>query len=141
MLKTGIDSFSGAVSDNTELKKRLIQNIIRDMITNAQDGVTSSIMLDFKSLCFTSNAYKHAEGKFGGGAEVRQEQVNRSYRAVDLTENGNTPEVIGPVEEILNTYGDKGSWCTGLIIGKHGKLSSAFLRIRDLITRSLANRH
>jgi hypothetical protein len=38
-------------------------------------------------------------------------------------------------------YGDRGSGCTGLVIGKHGILSSAFLRIRDLITKSLANRH
>jgi hypothetical protein len=55
--------------------------------------------------------------------------------------NGNTPGTIGPAEEILNTYGDRGSECTGLIIGKHGNLSSAFLHSRDLITKSLASRH
>jgi hypothetical protein len=48
---------------------------------------------------------------------------------------------IGPAEEILNRYGDRGFGCTGLIIGRHWNLSSAFLRIRDLITKSLANRH
>jgi hypothetical protein len=77
--------------------------------------------------------------------ELRQEQVRRSYRAaiqyLDATKNGNTPGTIGPAEEILNAYGDKGSGCTGLIIGKDGNLSSAFLHIRDLITKSLASRH
>jgi hypothetical protein len=56
-------------------------------------------------------------------------------------ENGNIPGTIGPAEEILNTHGDKGSGCIGLIIGKHGNLSSAFLHIRDLIAKSLASRH
>jgi hypothetical protein len=85
------------------------------------------------------------EGQFGGGVEVRQEQVRRNYRAavqyLDLTENGNIRGTIGPAEEILNRYGDRGSGCTGLVIGKHGNLSSAFLYIRDLITKSLASRH
>jgi Holliday junction resolvase-like predicted endonuclease len=31
-----------------------------DMIIKAKDGVTYNIMLDFKSLCPTSNANKHA---------------------------------------------------------------------------------
>jgi hypothetical protein len=82
---------------------------------------------------------------FGGGVEVRPEQVRRNYRTavqhLDLTENGNTPGTIGPAEKILNTYGDRGSGCTGLIIGKHRNLSSAFLHIRDLIAKSLVNRH
>jgi hypothetical protein len=51
------------------------------MIINAQVGVTSNIMIDYKSLCSTSNAYKNAEDKFGGSVEVRQEKVNRSNRA------------------------------------------------------------
>jgi UDP-N-acetyl-D-mannosaminuronic acid transferase (WecB/TagA/CpsF family) len=38
-------------------------------------------MLDFQSLCSTSSAYKHAEGYFGGDAEVWQEQAKRSYQA------------------------------------------------------------
>jgi hypothetical protein len=84
-------------------------------------------MLDFKSLCSTSSAYKHADGMFGGGVEVRQEQVRRNYRAVfqylNLAENGNPPGTIGPAEEILIRYGDRGSGCTGLIIGKHGNRS------------------
>jgi hypothetical protein len=145
MFKTGTDALSGAVSGNMKTKKRLTQNILPDMIIRAQDGVTSNIMIDFKSLCSTSTAYQHGGGKFGGGVEVRQEHVRRNYRTavqyLDLTENGNTPGTIGPAEEILNTYGDRGSGCTGLIIGKHGNLSSAFLRIRDLITKSLASRH
>jgi hypothetical protein len=74
IFKTGIGAFSAAVSGDMELKKRLTQNIISDMIINAQEGLTSNIMLDFKSLCSISNAYKHAEGKFGGGAEVREER-------------------------------------------------------------------
>jgi hypothetical protein len=36
---------------------------------------------------------------------------------------------------------DRGSGCTGLVIGKHGDLSLAFLRILDLITKSLLNQH
>jgi hypothetical protein len=126
-------------------KKRQTQNIPPDMIIRAQDGVTKNIMIDFKSLCSTSTAYQHGEGKFGGGVEVRQEQARRNYRTavqhLDLTENGNTPGTIGPTEETLNIYGDSGSGCTGLIIGKHGNLSSSFLRIRDLIAKSLASRH
>jgi hypothetical protein len=55
----------------------------------------------------------YGEGKFGGGVEVRQEQVRRNYRTavqhLDLMENGNTPGTIGLAEEILNTYGDRGS--------------------------------
>jgi hypothetical protein len=51
------------------------------MIINAQDGAANYIMLDLKSLCSTSTALKHAEGKFGGGVEVHEEQVKRSYRA------------------------------------------------------------
>jgi hypothetical protein len=47
-----------------ESKKRQTENIIPDMIINAQDGVLSNIVLDFKSLFSTSIAYKHAEGKF-----------------------------------------------------------------------------
>jgi hypothetical protein len=50
------------------------------MIIPAQDGVSSNIMIDFKSLCSTSTAYQHGEGKFGGGVEVRQEQARRNYR-------------------------------------------------------------
>jgi hypothetical protein len=61
------------------------------MIINAQDSVTNNIMLDFKSLCSTSNAYQHGEGKLGGGVEVREEQVKRRYRVavknVDLSKN------------------------------------------------------
>jgi hypothetical protein len=63
MLKTGIGTFSGAVTGNMELKKRLTQNIIPGMIIKAQDGVTNSIMIDFKSLCSKSTAYQHGEGK------------------------------------------------------------------------------
>jgi hypothetical protein len=69
----------------------------------------------------------------------------KSYRAavqyLDLTGNENPPGAIDSAKEILNTYGDRGSGCTGLIIGKHWSLSSAFLHIRDLITKSLASRH
>jgi hypothetical protein len=53
-------------------------------------------MLDFKSLCSTSNAHKHGESNFRGGVKVRQEQVRRNYRTavqyLDLTENGNPHE-------------------------------------------------
>jgi hypothetical protein len=143
MLKTGIDAFSGAVSGNMESKKRLTQNILPDIIIRAQDGVTNNIMIDFKFLCSTSTAHQHGEGKFEGGVEVRQEQVRRNYRTavqyLDLTKNGNTPGTIGSVEEILSMYEDRDSGCTGLIIGKHGNLSSAFFRIRDLIAKSLAS--
>jgi hypothetical protein len=68
--KTGIDVFSGAVTGNMESKKRLTQNILPDMIITAQDGVTTIIMIDFKSLCSTSTVHNHGEGKFGGGVEV-----------------------------------------------------------------------
>jgi hypothetical protein len=68
--KTGIDVFSGAATGNMETKKRLTQNILPDMIITAQDGVTTIIMIDFKSLCSTSTVYQHGEGKFGGGVEV-----------------------------------------------------------------------
>jgi hypothetical protein len=37
-----------------ESKKRWTQNILPDMFIEEQDGVTRSIMLDFKSLCSTS---------------------------------------------------------------------------------------
>jgi vesicle coat complex subunit len=84
MLKTGIDAFSGAVSGNMKLKKLLTQNIIPDMIINAQDSLTNNIILDFKSLCSTSTKYKQAEGKFGGG-------VRAAVKNLDLTENGNPP--------------------------------------------------
>jgi hypothetical protein len=53
------------------MKKRLTQNIIPVMIIPAQDDLNSNIMTDYKSLCSTSTAYKHGEGKFGGGVEVR----------------------------------------------------------------------
>jgi hypothetical protein len=69
--------------------------------------------------------------------EVRQEQVRKKFRTavqhLDSTENGNNPGTIGLVEEILNKNADIGSGCTGLIIGKHGNLSSVFLHICDLI--------
>jgi hypothetical protein len=133
MLKTSINTFSGAVSGNLESKKGLTQNILPDMIIREQEGKTSNIMIDFKYLCSTSAAYQHGEDKFGGGEEVLQDQVKRSYRVVvqylDFTENGNISGTIGPAEEILNTYGDRGSVCTSLTIGKHGNLSSAFLQI------------
>jgi hypothetical protein len=70
MFKTGIDAFSGAVSGNLDSKKRSTQNILPDMIIRAQDGVTSNIMIDFKSFCSTSTAYHDGDGKFGGGVEV-----------------------------------------------------------------------
>jgi hypothetical protein len=54
--KIDIDAFGGAVSGKMVLKKRLTQNIIPDMIFNAQDGVSNTIMLDLKSLCSTSSA-------------------------------------------------------------------------------------
>jgi hypothetical protein len=50
------------------------------MIIKAHDGVTSNIILDFKSLSSTSNSYNHAKGKFGEGAEARQEQARRNER-------------------------------------------------------------
>jgi hypothetical protein len=50
-----------AVSGNRESKKRLTQNIIPDKIIRAQDGITNSIMLDFKSLSSTRNAFMHAQ--------------------------------------------------------------------------------
>jgi hypothetical protein len=68
--KTGIDALSGAVSGNMETKKRLTQTVLLDMIIPAQNGVTSNIMIDLASLCSTSTAYQHGEGKFGGGVEV-----------------------------------------------------------------------
>jgi hypothetical protein len=46
---------------------------------------------------------------------------------LDLTENGNLPGTNGPAEEVVNRYGDRGSGCTGLVIGEHGSFSSAFL--------------
>jgi hypothetical protein len=95
MLKTGIDVISKAVSGNMKSKKRLTQNIFPDMIIRAKEGVTYNIITKCKFLCSTSTAYQHGEGKFGGGLEVRQEQVRRNYRTavqyLDLTKNGKTP--------------------------------------------------
>jgi hypothetical protein len=71
ILIIGIESFSGEISGKMELKKRLTQNNIQYMIIKEQDGVKNKIMLDFKFLCSRSSAYKHAEGTFGGGVEVR----------------------------------------------------------------------
>jgi hypothetical protein len=48
----------------------LTQNKVPDIIINAKESETSSIMLDFKSLCSSRSPYKHIEGKFGGGVEV-----------------------------------------------------------------------
>jgi hypothetical protein len=56
-------------------------------------------------------------------------------------QNKNHPGMIGPAEEILNRHREGVSGCTGLVIGKHGNLSSAFICICDLITKSLANQH
>jgi hypothetical protein len=50
MLKTSISG---------NMKKRLTQNIIPDMIINAQEDLTNNVMIDFKSLCSTSNSYIH----------------------------------------------------------------------------------
>jgi hypothetical protein len=128
-----------------ELTKRFTQNILPNMIIKAQDGLTNNIILDFKSFCSTSNSYKHAVDKFKEGLEVREGQVKRRYRAavrnLNLMQNENPPGTTGPTEEILNAYGDRGSECTGLIIGEHGNLSTASLRIRDLIAKPLASRH
>jgi hypothetical protein len=46
------------------------------MIITAQDDLIDSIMLDFKSLCSTSNVYRHSEGKFGGGVEATEQLFN-----------------------------------------------------------------
>jgi hypothetical protein len=104
------------------------------MIINVQDNGTYNIMLDVKSHRSTSSSYKHSEGNFRGGVEIRKEQANRSYqlaaRNLDLTQNRNLPGTMGTAEEILNRYGDRGSGYTGLIIGKNGILLSEFLRIR-----------
>jgi hypothetical protein len=70
MYKTGIDAFSGEVSGYMGSKKRLTQNILPDMIITAQDGETNDIMIDFKSLCSTSTAYHHGDGKCVRGVEV-----------------------------------------------------------------------
>jgi hypothetical protein len=78
MFKTGIGAFSGAVSGNPELKILLIHYILPDMIITTQNRVTNNTMLDLKSLCSTSSAYKHAEGKFGGGVEVREKKSKKS---------------------------------------------------------------
>jgi hypothetical protein len=61
--KRRIETPSGAVNGNGELKKRLTQNILPDTIINAQDSGANSTILDFKSLCSTTSAYQHAEGK------------------------------------------------------------------------------
>jgi hypothetical protein len=70
VFKRGRDIFSEAINGNRGFKKRLIQNILPDMIINALDIGGKSIMLDFKSLCSSRNAYKHSQGKFGKGVEV-----------------------------------------------------------------------
>jgi hypothetical protein len=91
----------------------LTQNILPDLIIDAQDSVTKNIIFDFKSLCSTNKLYKHVEGKFGEGVEVRQEQVNINYRVavrnLDSSQNGNPPKTIGPGEGIFNRYGDRSS--------------------------------
>jgi hypothetical protein len=99
-------------------------------------------MLNFKALCCTSILLSYSKGKFGEGAEVYKENVFRSHRRalrnIDLKQNETPPGTIGPAEEILNRYGVNGSICTGLVVGKHGKLSSMFLHICDLIPSSQA---
>jgi hypothetical protein len=57
------------------------------MIIKAQKGVTNNIMLDFKFLCSTSNAYKDVEGKFGG---VWKYDRNRSGEASEQLFNTST---------------------------------------------------
>jgi hypothetical protein len=61
-------------------KKRLTQNVHPNMIINEQDIDDKGIMLNFKSLRSASTTPKNSNMKFGEGAEVRQEQVTRSYR-------------------------------------------------------------
>jgi hypothetical protein len=51
------------------------------------------------------------------------ETTEQLFNTSTLREMENPPGTIGPAEEILNTYGDRGSGLTLLIIGKHENLS------------------
>jgi hypothetical protein len=48
---------------------------------------------------------------------------------------------MGSAEEILSRYEVSGSGCTGLVVDKHGNLSSTFLHVREIITSSLVEQH
>jgi hypothetical protein len=61
--KRGIDKLSVSSQRQHGVEKAVDPEYDMSMI--AQVDVTSSIMLDLKSLCSTSNSYQHAEGKFG----------------------------------------------------------------------------
>jgi hypothetical protein len=67
--------------------------MLPNAIVDAQDISGNKMILDFKSLCSTKNAYKHSKGKFGGGVEVPQKHYSRSYRLtaqnLDVTQNKN----------------------------------------------------
>jgi hypothetical protein len=60
-----LDIFSGAVNGNRELKKRFTQPILPNVIINAGDIGSKSIMLDFKTLCSKGITYIHLNGKSG----------------------------------------------------------------------------
>jgi hypothetical protein len=80
VFKRGISTFCGAANGKREFKKWLTQNVLPDMIINAQDTGGKKIRPNFKTFGYRRSAYKNSTGNFGEDAEVGQEQVSMSYR-------------------------------------------------------------
>jgi hypothetical protein len=121
--KRGIDTFIGAVNGNGELKKRLTQNARLDIITNAQDIIGNNIMLDFKTLCSTSNIQilgrKVWRRRGSTTGKIFQKLPTSSSKHRLNAKQVPFPRTIGLAEEILNRYRVNGSGCTGSVFGKH----------------------
>jgi hypothetical protein len=67
--------------------------------------------------------------------------MNNLFKSLDFRRNKNPIGTIGPAEEIPNINGVSGLRCTGLVVGKQKSLSLMSLRIRVIITSSLADKH
>jgi hypothetical protein len=85
------------------------------------------------------------DANFEGHSAVnsRAEQVNRDYyakaRQLDQQHNGVLEGAIGPVEQILMTYGINGK-VRGTAVGTFGECSTDFHELRKFITTVLADK-
>jgi hypothetical protein len=140
--------FAEALRGNME--DRVMQGIIPDGVIRGENfaqiapgntyaGV--STMFDTKTI----GPLHYFSNTFEGHSAVnkRAEEVNREYYAkakqLDREHNGVLPGEVGPVEQILRSYGINGQ-VRGTVVGTFGECSTDFHELRRFITTVLADK-
>ena len=145
---TAKNIFVHVLRDN--VRERHLQGIIPDAIIKGEgfaqivpDSIFSGVstLVDTKTIGPMSYFSERAEGHFV--VNKRAEEVNREYyshaRALDTQFNNTEPNTIGPVQQILRSYGANGK-VVGLAIGTFAECSSDFHNLRKFVASVLADK-